>query len=139
MLAVCLFCGIYYHKLIHDARGIQMETRMGDNIRRLRDHRRWTLEELSKISGVGVKYISNIENGARNAGKRTINRLCDAFMVSEKVLRFGDPEWGGEERRLDNLTCLVIEKLSPQPESLKAAVLEMILKYEEELKRSGAQ
>lgn len=62
---------------------------MGENIRKLRDAHHWTQLELSRISSVSMNYISAIERGERTAGKKTIKHLCEAFAVTEEVLRYG--------------------------------------------------
>ncbi|HAR44673.1 MAG TPA: hypothetical protein DCS05_00465 [Nitrospiraceae bacterium] len=62
---------------------------LGDNIRKLRELHHWTQVDLAKISGVSEKYISAIERGERGAGHKSIERFCDAFAVTEEVLRYG--------------------------------------------------
>lgn len=61
----------------------------GANVRKLRGLHHWTQRELSHVSGVSMNYISAIERGERTAGKKTIKHLCEAFAVTEEVLRYG--------------------------------------------------
>jgi len=63
---------------------------IGKHLKQLREAQGYTQESLAKISGVGEKYISAIEGGKREAGKITISKLCDALMVDELTLRFGE-------------------------------------------------
>lgn len=64
--------------------------KLGENLKKLRDAHHWTQKELSVISGVSITYISAIERGERNAGAVTLSKLCEAFAVSEEVLRYGN-------------------------------------------------
>lgn len=66
-----------------------MSITIGDRIRKLRDERRWTQKELSKISGIGKNYISAIELGNRRPGLDAMPKLCNAFGVTEQEIRFG--------------------------------------------------
>lgn len=79
---------------------------MGENIRKLRDSHHWTQLELSNISGVSVNYISAIERGERSAGKKTIHNLCEAFAVTEEVLRFGNQRAKFSRQELELLAAL---------------------------------
>ena len=53
----------------------------GKQIRRLRDRRGLTQEELANRSGIHVSYLSGIERGRRNPSLRSIRRLAKALGV----------------------------------------------------------
>ncbi len=53
----------------------------GRQIRRLRNRRGYTQEELANLSGIHVSYLSGIERGARNPSLRSIRRLAKALGV----------------------------------------------------------
>lgn len=63
---------------------------IGNNIRRLREERGYTQAELATMAGVGEKYISAIERGARDPGKKIMAQLCDALAVDEQTARYGE-------------------------------------------------
>lgn len=81
-------------------------SKIGDNIKKLRNAHHWTQLELAKISGMTEQYISAIERGERNAGKKTIMRLCEAFAVSEEVLRYGNQRGRYTRQEMDLLAAL---------------------------------
>ena len=51
----------------------------GQQVRRLRERRGYTQEELSNRSGIHVSYLSGIERGIRNPSLRSIRRLAKAL------------------------------------------------------------
>ena len=56
---------------------------LGDNIRKIRAENKLSLNKLSKISGVSVGYISDLENNKRsNVGMDILQKIADALNVS---------------------------------------------------------
>jgi transcriptional regulator with XRE-family HTH domain len=53
----------------------------GAALRRARDHRRLTQEELAHRAGVTVGYLSQLENGRRNPTLLIITALCGALEI----------------------------------------------------------
>ena len=111
------------------------DKRMGQNIRRLREKNGFTQEAVYKMTGITMSYLSQLEGGSRNPGSKTIDKLCDAFTVSEQELRFGELDEMGLDRRHDAITRMLIEVTLRLPESAKARVLADVLKIEEEFAR----
>jgi transcriptional regulator with XRE-family HTH domain len=60
---------------------LEMQARIGDNIKNLRVHRKMTQTDLSKITGKTVANISDIENGNVNITIRTLVEMCQAMNV----------------------------------------------------------
>lgn len=54
---------------------------MGDNVRRLRERRGWTQDQLATRSDLHVTYISGIERGRRNVTIDVVARVADALKV----------------------------------------------------------
>ena len=52
---------------------------LGSSLRRLRLDRGLNLEELSRLSGVGISTLSHVENGNRDPKLSTISRLLKAL------------------------------------------------------------
>ena len=53
----------------------------GQQIRRIRERRGYTQEELASRSRIHVSYLSGIERGTRNPSLRNIRRLAKALGV----------------------------------------------------------
>ncbi len=63
-------------------------SRLGNNVRRLRQKRGWTQDQLAAASGLHRTYISGIERGERNVSVVNMGRLALAFEVDpEELLR----------------------------------------------------
>jgi transcriptional regulator with XRE-family HTH domain len=56
--------------------------RLGRRIRELRTARGWNQPYLAELSGLGRIYISQLENGRKQACVRTIDVLAQSFEVS---------------------------------------------------------
>lgn len=63
----------------------------GLTVRAVRKKRQFTQENLSEKSGIGVPYISEIENGIANPTVKIICALAEALVVSpEELFRSND-------------------------------------------------
>ena len=52
----------------------------GKNLKYIRIRKDWTLDDLSKLSGVNKGYLSNLENGIQtNPGLEIVEKLAKAF------------------------------------------------------------
>jgi transcriptional regulator with XRE-family HTH domain len=56
-------------------------TRVGFNIRRVREERGLTQERLGELSGLHRAYVGQIERGEKNIGVRNLERLSAALGV----------------------------------------------------------
>jgi transcriptional regulator with XRE-family HTH domain len=54
---------------------------VGENVRRLRERRGWTQDQLAEASGIHPTYISGIERARRNATLAVVARLAEALRV----------------------------------------------------------
>jgi transcriptional regulator with XRE-family HTH domain len=59
---------------------------VGMNVRRLREDRGWSQEQLADISGLHRTYISGIERGVRNPTVSIVQCIAGALEVPEKSL-----------------------------------------------------
>lgn len=51
----------------------------GHALRRLRHDQAWTLEDLSRESGVSVSFLNDMEHSRRNGSIHTLVRICRAL------------------------------------------------------------
>lgn len=58
---------------------------VGLNVRRLRNQRRLTQDELAAMSQIDRSYLSEIENGHKNVGVVVLAKLADILEVSPEV------------------------------------------------------
>ena len=56
--------------------------KFGKNVKRMRLKKNWSQEDLAERSGIGQQYISQLENGQREPGLRTIEALAGSFRIS---------------------------------------------------------
>lgn len=69
----------------------------GKNIKRLREEAGLTQAQLAKIARIGKNYLSAIETGVRNPGRKSITGICYALNVEEQTLLYGrsEPQYKG--------------------------------------------
>lgn len=60
---------------------MDVRERLGRNMRRLRQERNWSQEDLAHESGVHRTYISDLERIARNPTITVVDKLAQAFGV----------------------------------------------------------
>jgi transcriptional regulator with XRE-family HTH domain len=56
--------------------------RFGDRIKSLRLEREWSQEDLADKAGIGRVFISQLENGHKEACLGIIETLADSFSIS---------------------------------------------------------
>ena len=54
---------------------------IGQNIRRYREEKGWTQEELAEKTSVHVSYIGQIERGLRYPSLKVLFRIADVLMI----------------------------------------------------------
>ena len=77
---MCALC----EKAKDDEQDKQLE-KMYENLRLLRRARGWTIEDLSKLSGIRVKFLTDIEEG-RDFDVRYLIRLCRLYGIKAREI-----------------------------------------------------
>lgn len=62
---------------------------IGQNVRRLRSRRAWSMRDLARESGVGLDAICRTENGQSAPQPKTVRRLAKALGVDPGELMEG--------------------------------------------------
>jgi len=65
---------------------ININEEVGFNIRRIREERGISQEELAALAGLHRAYIGQIERGEKNIGLKNLEKIAKALNVSIKVL-----------------------------------------------------
>ena len=60
---------------------MQIQKRLGANIRQLRDQKNWSQEELAERTGLHRTYISSLERGLRNPTVIVLEKIARAYNV----------------------------------------------------------
>ena len=60
--------------------------RLAKNLKRLRDERGWSQEDLANEAGLHRTYVSGVERGARNPTVMILERLSKALKVQASAL-----------------------------------------------------
>ncbi len=61
---------------------MDVRTRLGRNLRRLREEKGWSQEAYADEAGIHRTYVSDLERGVRNPTITIVEKLARAFGVS---------------------------------------------------------
>ena len=64
----------------------KINEQVGFNIRRIREERRLSQEELAYLAGLHRAYIGQIERGEKNIGLKNLEKIANALNVNIRVL-----------------------------------------------------
>lgn len=65
---------------------MDIRTRLGKNVRRLREEKGWSQEAYAHEAGIHRTYVSDIERGARNPTITVVEKLAKPLGVDAGVL-----------------------------------------------------
>lgn len=100
---------------------------MGKNLRRMRQQRAWSQEQLAELTGSDKRYISAMENG-RGIGKNMLDRLCEVFAVEEEAFTAqATPQESKPVEALPRVTRMILEELEAMPEYEQLRLLAEII------------
>jgi len=61
---------------------VDITTRLGKNIRRLREEQGWSQEDYADRAGIHRTYVSDIERGRRNPTITVVEKLAQPFGIA---------------------------------------------------------
>jgi transcriptional regulator with XRE-family HTH domain len=61
--------------------GVDIRTRLGKNVRRLREEKGWSQEDYADRAGIHRTYVSDIERGRRNPTVTVVEKLAKPLGV----------------------------------------------------------
>ncbi len=79
---------------------------VGESLKKLRNRRSLTLEDVSTITGLSVSYISCLERNKRNINFTTLEKIAKAISVPLPVIIFisaSDDDFDQEDKTLTAL------------------------------------
>lgn len=62
---------------------------IGDRIHQLREEKKWTLEQLSKATGISKGFLSDVENDRKNISSQVLLKVANALGASVDYLLRG--------------------------------------------------
>jgi transcriptional regulator with XRE-family HTH domain len=65
---------------------VDIRTRLGQNVRRLREEKGWSQEAYAHEAGIHRTYVSDIERGARNPTIMVVEKLAKPLGVEAGTL-----------------------------------------------------
>jgi len=68
---------------------VDIRTRLGQNVRQLREAKGWSQEDYADRAGIHRTYVSDIERGRRNPTITVVEKLATPFGVSPGSLLDG--------------------------------------------------
>lgn len=80
--------------------------------------------------GLSRSYVSQLCNGDREPSSRTITDICRVYKVNEVWLRTGVGEPHTPVDRSQELASLVADLLSDSPDSTRARLISVMLRYD---------
>jgi transcriptional regulator with XRE-family HTH domain len=65
---------------------VDIRTRLGLNVRKLREAKGWSQEDYADRAGIHRTYVSDIERGKRNPTVTVVEKLAKALAISPGAL-----------------------------------------------------
>jgi len=93
------------------------QLQIGSRIRKFREEGMMTQEQLAEALGVSVKFVRDIETGAKGMSLKTLDRLSKCLMVSTDSILYGS------DSDIDYGEIIHLMKLCPPDKQKYAAEL----------------
>ena len=99
---------------------------VAENIKELREARGLTQEGMALQMKCKPAFVSALERGGRNPGKKTMAKLCDVFGITEQEIRYGKISIDKK-----NVLQALIDEISPLTETEQYEWIVKIRKWRE--------
>ncbi len=96
--------------------------KIGQRIRSSRERMLITQEKLAELLDVSVKFVSDIELGAKGMSLKTLNRLSQCLLISTDYILYG-----GDDDELSGILS-VIRKCPPEKRKYAEDILKIYVK-----------
>lgn len=63
---------------------------IGSKLRKLRESKKWTLQDVEELFNISQSTLSDLEIGKKQPRKATVERLCKAFKVDDRYFYMDD-------------------------------------------------
>lgn len=104
---------------------LDIQERIGENVRRFRIMRHLTQEQLAEAVGISTSFCTNIERGKKRPGLRVLVSLADALSVSTDAL-LSDVKDSTVEEAASNAAAL-IRKMTPDGAKRAERLLQFLI------------
>lgn len=94
---------------------------IGDRIRKLREERKWTLEQLSKATLISKGFLSDVENNHKNISSQGLLKVANALGTSVDYLLRGEVS-----EAVDTEPVVIPPELNKAAVELNLSYLEML-------------
>ncbi|HHX67601.1 MAG TPA: helix-turn-helix transcriptional regulator [Gallicola sp.] len=85
---------------------------LGENIRKIRLSKKFSMTKVSNLSGIPTSYISNIENGKRtNPSQETLEKLAEVLDTTISCLYSKNTEYKQEVKTINNDLAEIMDYL----------------------------
>ena len=84
----------------------EINIRMGDQIRMVREQAGLTQEQFGALVSLGPKNVSDIERGIAGISVSTLKRICERMYVSSDRILFGEREFNETDHLVERLDRL---------------------------------
>lgn len=84
----------------------EINIRMGDQIRMVREQAGLTQEQFGALVSLGPKNVSDIERGIAGISVSTLKRICERMHVSSDRILFGEREFNETDHLVERLDRL---------------------------------
>ncbi|PTJ89985.1 helix-turn-helix domain-containing protein [Staphylococcus simulans] len=104
---------------------------IGDNIKKIRKERNITQSELATKMGISQSYLSDIENGRKNLGIATVEKIANKLGVSVAYLTSGNKMMGDLtdeeiEEEMFKMSKKISQSKSRREEKIKESLFNLI-------------
>ena len=104
----------------------ELNIAIGGRIRKVREHQRYTREQIAEKADISAQFLADIENGYKSMTAATIISLVNALHISADYILFGAHPNNGAET-MDELQSL-LSAIPTDKQSYAAELVRVLMK-----------